>query len=216
MNQNEKIDGSKDKSYSLKVVISAIVTTIIVLMAVLIPLHNIVIEGKDSTIEAFKTTMQSLESKLNDKDEHLIGKDVILDDYRTRLGIIEGNQTSYSILTNKELKDKSLSLVSKIRNMLIRYRVKSDSLTYIPDRINNWNKYTQESMSLSTKMMLSYTHNYKIDAILLRDEILSRLPKNLRSKDNNRDHFDYEHPTNPIGLGYIADHLEKISRLLIE
>ena len=87
---------------------------------------------------------------------------------------------------------------------------------YADDRTKNWNKYNKESSKLTNDLMSEYNDNFKIEAILIRDEILSRLSKKLKSGRDKHLFSSYERPTNPIGLEMVVDDLEKITKILIE
>jgi hypothetical protein len=50
-----------------------------------------------------------------------------------------------------------------------------------------------------------------VDTILIRDELLSRLPKDERGNDV---HILYEHPTNLLGMEEVASDLEGLAKLL--
>lgn len=64
--------------------------------------------------------------------------------------------------------------------------------------------------------MNEYNTNYKIEAILIRDEILSRLSRKLKANRDKYLYNAYEYPTNPNGLESVVDDLEKISKILID
>ena len=63
------------------------------------------------------------------------------------------------------------------------------------------------------KSMARYESEYKVNTILLRDEMLSRLPKSFRSE---KARFIYALPTNMIGVRSVVDHLEKLAKRVVE
>lgn len=124
--------------------------------------------------------------------------------------------------TNEDLKDRALMLVANIREFLGLYQRQTQSIyenewsemTQAKDKDDKqklWNKFTSAQRRLSNDLNAEYDQRFKVDSILLRDELRSRLPdyKPVRS-----DGFLYEHPTNPIGMGMVADDLEKMAKLL--
>ena len=201
-------------SYPIKQVAQAVSGTIIITISIW--LHNLSVEGYKSTIESKDATIQTIKENEKTLIQRLEGKDEQLSEYRKRLGIIEENQTSYSILSNKELKERALTIVTKIRKSISYYRSRYDELLYADDRTKNWNRYNRESSKLTNDLMNEYNNDFKIEAILIRDEILSRLSKKLKSGRDKYLFSSYERPTNPGGLESVVDDLERISKILID
>src|SRR5262249_40352412 len=71
--------------------------------------------------------------------------------------------------------------------------------------------WLKESDVAHASAMRSYKENYWADAILLRNELYRRLPKQQNQKDLAP---IYQHPTNVLGIQLIADHLELIAKAL--
>jgi hypothetical protein len=65
------------------------------------------------------------------------------------------------------------------------------------------------NIETKSKMNNEYTKKYKTDAILIRDELLSRLPSEPR--DDLIDNL-YIYLNNPFGLNMVIDDLEKLSK----
>ena len=59
--------------------------------------------------------------------------------------------------------------------------------------------------------MQEYVEKYKVDAITLRDDLLSRLPEMFRE---NIDGVGYEHHTNRLAIEDIVSNLEKLAKNL--
>jgi len=149
-------------------------------------------------------------------------KDDQISEYRERLHLVPSDTTEFSKLTNKELYDKTINLVQKIRTFLTAREMTQRELLYSgyktdyrklteEERQKAWNEETRKSMMDSLKMSSEYDANYKIDSILLRDELLSRLPKGSK---NEQEYRTYEHPTNTIGMSMVVDDLERMAKLL--
>lgn len=134
-------------------------------------------------------------------------------------GAVPG-RTVYSQTSNRELKQKALRLVKRIREVVYSYNEKDREILAAYDgkpRPSNataetlrrrWIKETDE---LHESTMKRYREQYWSDAILLANEILQRLPK---QKQPTHVLALYYRPTNVLGVQAVADHLELIAKLL--
>jgi hypothetical protein len=134
----------------------------------------------------------------------------------------EPDKTVYSKISNKELKEKALGLVKKIRALVDSYNKKDRALMAdydkrdkpeirIDERKAMRDQWLKESDAVHDSALRSYKENYWADAILLRNELYKRLPK----KPNQKNLAPiYENPTNLLGIRVIADDLELISKSL--
>jgi len=136
----------------------------------------------------------------------------------------EPDKTIYSKTSNKELKEKTLRLVKNIRDLVDSYNKKDRELIAeydkkhkpeirIDERKAMREQWLKESDALHDSSMRSYRDSYWSDAILLRNEIYRRLPKNLQQTNLSP---IYQNPTNVLGIQLIADNLELISKSLPE
>lgn len=150
------------------------------------------------------------------------GKDDLLDEYRKRLDLISKSSTAFSTMSNKELRDKALEVVSSIRDYL--EKTKNEDMRFWSlqnqemqsaktesERQQVWSKYANKSRQNSLEQQSYYSRNFRADTILLRDEILTRLPKG--SKDNEVYNF-YEHPINQLIMTDVVNNLERIAKSL--
>lgn len=220
------------REHPFAVILFAVLAIITALWSLIWGYHNLIIESKNATIEAnnsivqnknatietlnatlerAKGTIANLEERVSGKDEQLIAKDKQLNEYRSRALVIKATQTTYSTLANKDLKQKTLRLVGTIRDLLATYWEKESKMTARDEA--SWRSYTEESSRLATDLMNTYNRQCKVEAILLRDELLSRLPQSKVKRDSARE-FLYEYPTNPLGLEPVADDLEKLAKSL--
>ncbi|PKK81935.1 MAG: hypothetical protein CVT49_16340 [candidate division Zixibacteria bacterium HGW-Zixibacteria-1] len=78
-------------------------------------------------------------------------------------------------------------------------------------KYGSWEEYTKAMSQHYNENMNNYNRNFKVETIIFRDEILSRL-RNLNIARNQ--YADYESPVNPIGIGFVVDDLEKLAKLL--
>jgi hypothetical protein len=74
-----------------------------------------------------------------------------------------------------------------------------------------WDAHTGDLIQSSTAINNEYDSKFKVKAIVLRDELLTRVQ---HPDPKAHSHHMYEHPTNPIGKGMVADDLERLARLL--
>jgi len=159
---------------------------------------------------------------LETKNERLKAKDDQLDDYRQRLGLISGSGSEFSLLNHEELKQRAINLVTNIREFSVRINEESSRRILTQqrrmieaktedERNRIWHTFSDKLFQQSTKQNAEYDRQFKIDAILMRDEMLSRLPKHTKDESAYR---TYEHPTNPIGMGMVADDLERLAKSL--
>lgn len=129
-------------------------------------------------------------------------------------------RTAYSQASNKELKQKSLQLVKKVRSLVDSYKKKDRELMTEYDRKHRPDmskggalrqQWLKDSDLAHDSTMRYYKDHYWADAILLIGELNRRLSKRAKQPELLR---LYQHPTNVLGLGVIADHLELHSKLL--
>jgi hypothetical protein len=128
----------------------------------------------------------------------------------------------YRGVSNKELAKKTLDLVAVLRGMVKemnsadeRKRVECDEQELrakIGDaRAAVRRKCHDESMRAMQAFLSRYNEKYKADTLILREELLHRLPE-LRKKAGPPVLFS--HPTNPLGLEEVASNLEIMAKLL--
>lgn len=141
------------------------------------------------------------------------------DDYRKQVLGIKQTQGTYGAKTNTELKSEALQLVYNVRALLLKYRSDTDKSTENSfkeisiaktdaEKNTIWAKYNAQNSALTSQVMSEYIQKYKVQATLLRDEVITRLPSGFKPDDK----ADYEYPTNPLGIGFIADNLEYLAK----
>ncbi len=163
----------------------------------------------------YKERIETLKERLTAKDEQL-------NEYRRKGSSSQASVTSFARLSNLELIQKSSQIFGQVRQLLSSYhqseinnRQAYDNLRLTAntevEKNKLWNDYGSQSSRISAELMQQYDSKFKTDAILLRDEILSRLPKVTRE-----DHVNsmYDHPTNPIGIEMVVSDLEKLTKSL--
>lgn len=137
------------------------------------------------------------------------------------LGIQPG--TSYSRLNNHQLAVRTLTFVGELRDALYRFEttereilsrafLERSSFKDESKREQLWYRQRALSEQLRLKMHHLYSLQFKIEAIWLRDEMLSRLPSKLNiQRDKFIEHI-YEYPASTYDIRAIVDDLEKLAR----
>jgi Predicted nucleotide-binding protein containing TIR-like domain len=133
------------------------------------------------------------------------------------------NATAYPMLRNDELRAKTLEFVQILRALIEKANRKDQKLTTARPatkgmsdvELNNHPQYQEYIRSLSlakAQLELEYNRKYKVEAILLRDELLVRL----QAFSSPRDEMDqwYVNAGSSFILEKIAVDLEYLARLL--
>jgi len=165
----------------------------------------------------YSTTMQTLNQRLASKDD-------LLAEYRERLHLVPTDQTKFNKFTNRELRAKVFALVEAIRafhnsaqddsrkstdsQMDEMRRAKSEE-----ERTQIWNRYTQQHIDSFYANQQKYSGRFATEAILLRDELLTRLPPSVRDKTVNN---WYDHPNYHWSSLHVTTDLERLAKLLPE
>ena len=134
----------------------------------------------------------------------------------------EPERTAHSTLTNKELKARVSSLVKDVRAMVYAHKNKDVQLLAGYDKSNRpetppserkrlREQWIRESDNTHDLFMREYKEKYWADAILFRNELQRRLPKNLRQPQLSG---IYQYPTNILGVEAVADNLELLAKSL--
>jgi len=168
-----------------------------------------------SVIEQVKASNETLKERLHLKAEQAEQyKDRALKFDQKVWEVVESDASSLTLNT--------LSLVAEIRSFIERHKHQDDliqenewtEMSQAKDedeRQRLWKKYTNASSRASTERNAEWERRFKVDAIMLRDELRSRLSS--YEPDKNIE-FTYEHPTNYFGFNDVAADLEKMAKLL--
>ena len=131
-------------------------------------------------------------------------------------------RTIYSNTSSKELKERVMRLVKNIRDLVYTHKSQDGELlagfdrrdraeNTISEKKKVREQWIRESDAAHDSFMRQYKEKYWADAILLRSELLRRLPKNLRQPQLAG---IYQYPTNLLGVDAIADNLELLAKSL--
>ena len=119
------------------------------------------------------------------------------------------------------LREKTLDVVKNLREFIERYKREDDrnmmerrsnSSQSEEERQTNWEVQTNNMMRLSSERNAEYDRRFRVDTMMLRDELRSRLP---HYEPSERHHdMMYEHPTNYFGFNDVASDLERMAKML--
>lgn len=154
--------------------------------------------------------------------EHLHLKTEQAESYKDRA--LKYDEKVHSIVDSNEvaLKEKTLEVVNNLREFIERY--KREDQDNMMERHNfsgtqseeqrhiEWNRQTNKRMRLSSEMNAEYDRRFRVDTMILRDELRSRLP-DYEPQDGHCD-SSYEHPTNYFGFNDVASDLERMAKML--
>ena len=162
--------------------------------------------------------------------ERLDARDDLIGYYREKLGLLPDNKSRFSAMRNSELRAAVLSLTPQLRG-LVQQATASDPNEFTEDwramlagntdeeRRQIMEKRRDEHDAKRTQQandaLNTYNQKYKTDVILLRDEMLLRLPPEQRSKFEPFNYRD-DHIVNSFMIEMAADKLEKMAKLLPE
>jgi hypothetical protein len=133
---------------------------------------------------SYAAKLRVLKGRLAGIDERLAAKDRQLAEYRQRLDVASTEQVSYSGLTNADLKESARGWVHELRGHLAAGEEDARAASF---------------------------EQFKANAIVLRDELLSRLPSYAR---DDRWYSCYEHADDAAGMAVVADDLERLAESL--
>lgn len=153
--------------------------------------------------------------------ERLALKDEQLQSYKNRLDLTPTYNSASSRLSNTDLKNRSIKLVKTLRDALedfweeqsrsMRdYSARSYEAATEGEKNLLFREETNVLIRLNARLNAQYNREFKADAVLLRDEMLSRLSGQKTSINAST----YEYPVNPIGMEEVATDLEKLARNL--
>ena len=131
-------------------------------------------------------------------------------------------RTAHSNITNKELKARVFRLVKDVRAVIHAHKDKDLQMlaaldkssrpeTPASERKRLKEQWIRETDNTHDHFMREYKEKYWADAILFRNELQRRLPKNLRQPQLSG---IYQYPTNILGVEAIADNLELLAKSL--
>lgn len=126
--------------------------------------------------------------------------------YQQKLGLGPHKKSPYAKLKNKELREKATDLAQNIRAFTA---VAESQLRASPADLGNFWPYVAGQ----------FANSFKVESVLVRDEIMKRLEKTVRDAYQRSDPkgglaFIYQNPVNTAGMEKVADDLDKLAKLL--
>ena len=169
-----------------------------------------------AVIEQVKASNETLKERLHLKSEQA-------ETYKERA--FKYDEKVMEVVDSSEitLKEKSLDFVKNLREFVERFKREDQAVqdnewnemaqsTNENERNKLWQKFTSASSRLSNDRNSEYERRFKVDAILLRDELRSRL-KDYKPSDRFRESA-YEYPTNYFGFNDVANDIEIMAKSL--
>jgi hypothetical protein len=171
---------------------------------------------------AYQSLLETNKSRLEALKERLSAKDDQLAEYRERLKLVPSNGSKFSRLTQKELQDQALTYVEGLRTWLAKSETETRAIAdqqwhamtrakSEEERRQLWEAHSSTHTSGFQRLMQDFEQKFKVDAILLRDELNTRLPA---AERNTQLEHHYELPVNTFCIRAIADDLERRAKLL--
>jgi hypothetical protein len=128
----------------------------------------------------------------------------------------------YRDLSNDNLSKKALDMVGALRALAREMIAADERIRSRCDKQDELVKTDQakqqlrqscndESLKAAQAFLVQYEHKYKAEVLILREEMLYRIPE-LRRK--TAPPILASHPTNALGLGEVASSLEVLAKLL--
>jgi hypothetical protein len=167
-------------------------------------------------------TISNMQSLIDTLRERLVARTELAESFKERALKFDEKAEAVAEASEIELREKTLALVTQVRSFVETStqtdRHLSDSRMVEMRRAATeeqrqaiWDGNWSETNRLSSQRNAEYDRRFKIDAMLLRDELRSRLPG--YTADMMAEH-SYEHPANPFGITAVADDLEKMAKSL--
>lgn len=166
-------------------------------------------------IEQIKASRETLTERLHLRSEQT-------ESYREKASKYDEKLAEVVDSGASELRDRTLKLVGDLREFVGRFQrldqatqdaewaeaVHADSE---PEKRRLWDRFGSSLVRNSHERNGEYERRFKVDAMMLRDELRSRLP-DYKAEDFRES--AYEHPTNYFGFNDVANDLERMAKLL--
>ncbi|HEY2094566.1 MAG TPA: hypothetical protein VGJ81_22120 [Thermoanaerobaculia bacterium] len=176
----------------------------------------------------YEGLLSILRERIQSRDDRIDAKDEQLDEYRQKLDLsAPGRGPSGAALSRQSdelLQQRTLVLVRDLREFIARREQEDRASTEREFRTrastqadtiesDAFADRTRALLARSRSRTQEYDERFKVEAILLRDELRARLPN--RMATNGMLDSSFEHPVNFFCYREVADELEKMARLLV-
>jgi hypothetical protein len=171
----------------------------------------------------FTVLVDEVKAKNETLKERLLLKTEQAESYKDRALKYDDNVQQVVGSDEIALKEKTLEVVKNLRDFIERHKKEDDRVSGVErsvmreavteeEKNKAWEKNTNEIMRLSNDRNAEYDRRFRVDAMLLRDELKTRLT-DYEPLERHHDHM-YEHPTNYFGFNDVASDLERMAKLL--
>jgi hypothetical protein len=171
----------------------------------------------------FTVLVDEVKAKNETLKERLLLKTEQAESYKDRALKYDDNVQQVVGSDEIALKEKTLEVVKNLRDFIERHKKEDDRVSGVErsvmreavteeERNKAWEKNTNEIMRLSNDRNAEYDRRFRVDAMLLRDELRTRLT-DYEPSERHHDQM-YEHPTNYFGFNDVASDLERMAKLL--
>lgn len=156
-------------------------------------------------------------------EHRLVQKDDQIAEYRRQLGLVNKNVTTYTLMSNKDLKERTTNLVAQMRLSFNSYKDSQQKPVQFAQQVAEawktnselfhklWVQDSEERSRLSAEFQRKFNDDFRADAIILRDEIYARLPK---STHDSRSFDLYDTTVASLDLPIVINDLERLEKLL--
>lgn len=146
----------------------------------------------------YQARIDGLLSRVEAKDEQIA-------EYREKLELASTNNTAWSRLPDEKLKAMAMDLANEMRAFLMENMHLEDDWWSLPgDR--------RSRMTGTNPLILKYNKIYSTRTIILRDELISRLPKVVRRSRPSR--WSYAYVLTSRGIEKVIEDIETMAELL--
>ncbi|MBX3585288.1 MAG: hypothetical protein KF796_01500 [Ramlibacter sp.] len=166
-------------------------------------------------VEQAKASNETLRERLHLKAEQV-------EQYKDRA--LKFDEKVHAIVdsTSSALSTKAIDFVANIREFIRRQQAIDNSIhenewhdmaraADQDDKKRLWDRFTAATMRAAYERNAEWDRRFKVDALMIRDELRSRLEGYTPDSMAER---SYEHPTNYFGFTAVADDLEKMAKSL--
>jgi hypothetical protein len=168
---------------------------------------GILVRGQQ--LDARDATVEQLDQKLSNQGQEIAT-------LYERLEAEKSSTVAYDQLSNQELQERALALVDEIREPVEHFRGGEDLLLITQEESAGaaeklWDEITAKETQKADEIRKEFHRDIKVEANLLREEMLSRLSSASRNEIVDQ---DFESATNIWGMVRIADDLESLASSL--
>ncbi len=160
---------------------------------------------------------ENLKEQISTLNGRLIARTEQSESYKERAMKYDEQAARVVNYDSAELSAKTLSFVARLRSFIQRRKDRS----YLPsvprigatdeERQREWERSTTAAIQESNETTAEWERDFKVDAMMLRDELLSRL--DLKADETTARY--YERPVNFFGYADVANDLETLAKKIV-